>query len=259
MTPCWEEGGCCFPPGTAPSGGRDAQGPPSGSLLCQKGRGRHSTIVRKPSVGVRHAGTPLQPCHFLLCDLGQALALLWASVSFSVKRTGWMCCSQNPPGLMLQDRLLGSWLPRGLYSTTPGGLPLGQHKAFLRVRALGVGWGGTRTSCAKQRSIGAPLPLGRVSTRPQAASVARETGSAWKLRPKPGVSGLEAGPGESVRAECCGLHAGGREGLRWGPRKAPPKVQGEETGAEGWRGKRGLTFSPGWPFTPWGSHMQHRV
>lgn len=124
---------------------------------------------------------------------------------------------------MLQGGLSGSWLPRGLYSTTPGGLPLGQHKEFLCVRALGVGWGGTRTSCAKQRSIGAPLPLGRVSTRPQAASVARETGSARKLKPKPGVSGLEAGPGESVRAECCGLHAGGREGLRWGPRKAPPE------------------------------------
>lgn len=103
---------------------------------------------------------------------------------------------------MLQGGLSGSWLPRGLYSTTPGGLPLGQHKEFLRVRAPGVGWGGTRTSCAKQRSIGAPLPLGRVSTRPQAASVARETGSARKLKPKPGVSGLEAGPGESVRAEC---------------------------------------------------------
>ena len=25
------------------------------------------------------------------------------------------------------------------------------------------------------------------------------------------------------------------------------------------RGKCGLTFSPGWPFPPWGDHMQHGV
>lgn len=46
-------------------------------------------------------------------------------------------------------------------------------------------------------------------------------------------------------------------GWNGGLPKAPTRVQGVEVPVQ--RGKCGLTFSPGWPFPPWGDHMQHGV
>lgn len=68
-----------------------------------------------------------------------------------------------------------------------------------------------------------------------------------------GCEGTAGTAGTSAVAACP------RRRAELGPRKAPPRVHEveAEAGTEGQRGKCGLTFSPGWPFTPWGSHMQH--
>lgn len=76
----------------------------------------------------------------------------------------------------------------------------------------------------------------------------------WRLLGDPAVTGCKGRAGQAGI-----LHWGRctRRGAGMGGFRKPPRVQGVEAPVQ--RGKCGLTFSPGWPFPPWGDHMQHGV
>lgn len=112
----------------------------------------------------------------------------------------------------------------------------------MRPRAASAGGGG-------------PLSQGSWDLSPGIQDFCRMV---WKLLGNWAVRGCEgrAGPAGTLS---WGLHAERRTEM--GASESNPRSPwgGSQAGAEGQRGKHTLTFSPGWPFTPWGSHMQHRV